>query len=459
MARVLTARRLLRLLYSHILPPPPPNYPPQTLPTHHPQSFVTGPKFCGVKMMPPGVHFVAYAATGAAKQPVQGGTADTPQPPTSSGVAAWFWLDAAPASVTVRRWCAATELLLPLADDDEAERYAAGVRRFVFDAGLAPYNLGGLAIWKQLTPHVTSRTITRIMAGLANASVAAEADPGAGRPPTAAEAALDAALAAGRAAGASSSAPADPPTSTSTTAVGPPTFTHFPRVAPSARGAPPSAATAANVDKSGHLAAIIASCYRGDGDALLGELEAAFIAAWAGHSLSALACWGDGVRLLLGCTDAVVGDYAPFFASALAMLRAQLGVSLGDGGSCGDSPAAPTVIDADALFEDAFLKRALRGFYEGLAEAGGGPPEVQVSRVEGGRGRAQPTNADNKSSLLPPYHTLSVPPTRCAACLPTAWAGAWTWRRWMLAAAGVTTTATGRSWWRTPSAGGEGFER
>lgn len=359
-------------------------------------------------MMPPGVHFVAYAATGASKQPARGDPADAPPPPTTSGVATWFWLDAAPASVTVRRWCSDTELLLPLADEDEAERYTAGVRRFDFDAGLAPYNLGGLATWKQLTPHVTSRTITRIMAGFANASVAAEADPGAGRPPTAAEAALDAALAAGRAAaagpGPSSSTPADTTASTPTTAVAPPTFTHFPRVAPSARGAPPSAATAANVDKSGHLAAIITSRYRGDGDALLGELEAAFVAAWAGHSLSALACWGDGVRLLLGCTDAVVGDLNSFFAGALAMLRVQLGVSLGDGGNRGDSHAAPTLIDADALFEDAFLKRALRGFYEGLAEAGGGPPEVQVSEEwwKVGEG-SQPTS--QIKAHFPPSHT------------------------------------------------------
>ena len=133
---------------------------------------------------------------------------------------------------------------------------------------------------------------------------------------------------------------------------------------------------------------------------LLGELEAAFVAAWAGHSLAALACWGDGVRLLLGCTDAVVGELAPVFAGALAMLRVQLGVSLGDGGGSSDAHAAPTLIDADALFEDAFLKRALRGFYEGLAEAGGGPPEVQVSG-KGERARAQPTNADKKSSLVP----------------------------------------------------------
>ena len=355
-------------------------------PPTHPQSFVTGPKFCGLKMIPPGVHFVAYAATGGGSGGESAGgaaptaAADASSLPTSSGVAAWFWLDVAPASITVRRWCGATELLLPLGDADEAGRFAAGVRRFDFDAGLAPYNLGGGTTWQALTVHVTPATTRRIMGRHPNCSVAAEADPAAGRPPTAAETALDAALAAGRR---WQEAPSSSATTTTTTpGVGAPTFTHFPRVAPAPRGAPPSAATAANVDKSGLLASILTSTYRGNPNALLGELEAAFVSAWAGHSLSALAAWGDGVCLLLGCTDAAVGEHAALFGDTLTMLRVQLGVNVGGGGGRerGNLQHTPpsTLIDADALLEDAFLKRSLRGFYAGLAEAGGGPPEVQV---------------------------------------------------------------------------------
>lgn len=345
--------------------------------------------FCGVKMIPPGVHFVTYAATGGGSGGESAGgalssTAAPPRPPpTSSGVATWFWLDVAPASVTVRRWCAGTELLLPLEDEDEEGRFAAGVRRFDFDTGLAPYNLGGGTTWDALTAHVTPATARRIMGRHPNCSVAAEADPAAGRAPTAAEIALDAALAAGRR---GQEAPSSSSATTSIPGVGAPTFTHFPRLASAPRDAPPSAASAANVDKSGLLASILTSTYRTNSNALLGELEAAFVCAWAGHSLSALAAWGDGVRLLLGCTDAAVGEHAALFGDALTMLRVQLSVSVGGGGgSGGHTPLSPpsTLIDGDALLEDAFLKRSLRGFYEGLAEAGGGPPEVQVREREG----------------------------------------------------------------------------
>jgi A1 cistron-splicing factor AAR2 len=155
---------------------------------------VTGPTFCGVKMLPPGVHFVAYAATGG---PAAGGGGGG----GGGAPGAWFWIDAAPASVTVRRWCPAHELLLPLDDEDEVDRYAAGVRRFDFDGGLAPYDLASAPVWRALTRHVSSATLARISPGPApNASVTAEADPGGGRPPTAHSARCAPTTAGGRAA-------------------------------------------------------------------------------------------------------------------------------------------------------------------------------------------------------------------------------------------------------------------
>jgi len=37
----------------------------------------------------------------------------------------------------------------------QAERYAAGVRRFDFDAGMAPYDLASYGNWQALTGHIT----------------------------------------------------------------------------------------------------------------------------------------------------------------------------------------------------------------------------------------------------------------------------------------------------------------
>ena len=69
------------------------------------QSFTVGPKFRGVKMLPPGLHHVAFSAPAT-------------QGPAFAPTASFFFL-AASHGVAVRRWDPATELLLELPDPDE----------------------------------------------------------------------------------------------------------------------------------------------------------------------------------------------------------------------------------------------------------------------------------------------------------------------------------------------------
>ena len=149
------------------------------------QSFVVGPKFCGVKMLPPGPHLVSYNAAS------RGGAELAP---TTS-----FFVHAPARSVLVRRWDAGAELLAELEEDEvtspcckfhhfcakrylrpcqkgpggavrtlrpapcgQAERYVAGVRRFDFDAGLAPCNLAAYAQWRALSGHLTPAVLARL---------------------------------------------------------------------------------------------------------------------------------------------------------------------------------------------------------------------------------------------------------------------------------------------------------
>ncbi len=70
-----------------------------------PQSFTVGPRFQGVKLLPPGLHHVAYSA------PAKEGPAFAP-------TASCFCL-AEGRGVAVRRWDPASELLLELSDPDE----------------------------------------------------------------------------------------------------------------------------------------------------------------------------------------------------------------------------------------------------------------------------------------------------------------------------------------------------
>ncbi|MEW5306662.1 MAG: hypothetical protein WDW36_009113 [Sanguina aurantia] len=164
------------------------------------QAFVVGPKFKGVKMIPPGAHFVSYRAVSVASGDVA----------PSCG----FFVFMAARQVVVRTWQHATESLGEMDDPEEAERYAHGVRRFDFDASLAPYNLNSLRQWRGLSCHISGDVIARLSPVGGVISVTAggeELDEGA--PKTAAEARLVSQLKAGREGAAPPAAglpPADP---------------------------------------------------------------------------------------------------------------------------------------------------------------------------------------------------------------------------------------------------------
>ncbi len=82
--------------------PPPLVYLPCTL-----QNFMAGPKFQGVKMLPPGAHMVSYNAAG------QGQLRQQDFGPTTG-----FFLHLASGQVEVRRWDAQHELLVELEEDE-----------------------------------------------------------------------------------------------------------------------------------------------------------------------------------------------------------------------------------------------------------------------------------------------------------------------------------------------------
>jgi A1 cistron-splicing factor AAR2 len=143
------------------------------------QVFTVGPRFKGVKMVPPGVHMLSYQATD-----LRGGAS----PAVST------FLALGPREVVVRRWSPADEGLAPLADEEEvgrgsmlaaggegqntpslvpdraihlaaaqAARYAEGARRFDFDSGLAPYDLAAWPAWRELTSFVDAALLKRLL--------------------------------------------------------------------------------------------------------------------------------------------------------------------------------------------------------------------------------------------------------------------------------------------------------
>ena len=73
---------------------------------------MVGPDFKGVKMIPPGVHFVSSNAVSSSSRGTPRGSSDVA--PTVSA-----FLEIALRQVVIRRWNKQEELLLPLEDIDE----------------------------------------------------------------------------------------------------------------------------------------------------------------------------------------------------------------------------------------------------------------------------------------------------------------------------------------------------
>lgn len=162
------------------------NMPPGTYFGIDQQGFTVGPKFKGVKMLPPGAHFITYRSISA-----QGGASP----------ASGFFLFAKPRQIIVKVWDASIEAVVDMQEDDEAERYAAGVRRFDFDSHLAPYNMHAARTWAQLSGCITEQHVAKLAPVNGTISIMAEAgeDPELENPKTDAERKLVQHLAAGRA--------------------------------------------------------------------------------------------------------------------------------------------------------------------------------------------------------------------------------------------------------------------
>ncbi|KAL3161609.1 hypothetical protein ABBQ32_010467 [Trebouxia sp. C0010 RCD-2024] len=289
----------------------------------------------GVKMLPPGTHLVSYNAASR--------TGDFS--PTTS-----FFVHLAPGEVYIRRWNHEQELLEDISAD-EAEPYAAGVRRFDFDQNLAPYNLHAYQQWQNLSSYISKQTVSKLSPlPSGNISITAEADPAHLKPVTLAEKQLYAQLQEGHSTSTESgSAPMQvdgqqqPQTAASDRAqdmhsmqtpdltpregVGRCYYTQLPRLVKVA-GMTPQQLTALNLDKTGMLHQVLQKHYSGSGDELLGELQFSFLAFLMGQSLEGFAQWKAIIHLLLGCEEAPIRSHVQLFIKALRCLLCQLQHSL-----------------------------------------------------------------------------------------------------------------------------------
>ncbi|XP_045828699.1 protein AAR2 homolog [Trifolium pratense] len=140
------------------------------------EMFSVGPAFKGIKMIPPGTHFVYYSSStrdGKEFSPIVG-----------------FFIDVGPSKVIVRKWDQQEERLVKVSEEEEG-RYSQAVKNMEFDQRLGPYNHSNCEDWKRLSNFVLKGIIERLEPIGGEISVDCKNDMFRNTPKTSMEEALD----------------------------------------------------------------------------------------------------------------------------------------------------------------------------------------------------------------------------------------------------------------------------
>ncbi|XP_059449846.1 uncharacterized protein LOC132180879 isoform X1 [Corylus avellana] len=308
------------------------------------QMLSAGPNFKGIKMIPPGPHFVYYSSSsrdGKEFSPIIG-----------------FFIDASPSEVIVRRWDQKEERLVKISEEEE-ERYCQAVKSLEFDRQLGPYNLSQYGDWKHLSNFITKSVIERIEPIGGEITVACEPGMVKNTPKTAMEKALVEQL----------------KTSKFSTSVDESQsrrcyYTSIPRVIKQ-KGICGQELTSLNLDKTQLLESLLIKDYGSSEDILLGELQFAFIAFLMGQSLEAFLQWKSLVSLLFGCTEAPFHTRTQLFTQFIKVVYYQLKYGLQK--DCADTSGAvgqaSTLLDDSWFSADSFLHHLCKDFFSLMQDA------------------------------------------------------------------------------------------
>lgn len=304
------------------------------------QMFTVGPAFKGIKMIPPGPHFVYYSSSskdGKQFSPIVG-----------------FFVDAAPSEVIVRKWNQQEERLVKVPEEEE-ERFCQAVKSLEFDRYLGPYNLSQYGEWKRLSSYLTKTIIKRIEPIGGEITVACESEMDKNSPKTSIERVLDAQLGTGKF---SASTSVDQSKKRGCY------YTTIQRVI-KRRGMEGKELTSLNLDKTELLESVLIKDYGGSEDLLLGELQFAYIAFLMGQSLEAFFQWKSLVSLLLSCIEAPFHTRSHLFTKFIKVIFYQLkyGLRKDRKESNGAGIAVSSLLDESWFSADSFLHRLCKDFF------------------------------------------------------------------------------------------------
>ncbi|XP_057524750.1 uncharacterized protein LOC130804354 [Amaranthus tricolor] len=308
------------------------------------QVFYAGPEFKGVKMIPPGIHFVFYSSSnkdGKEFSPIVG-----------------FFIETSPSEVIVRKWDLQEERLIKVSEEEE-ERYAEAVKRFEFDRHLGPYSLSDYGDWKYLSSWITKGVIEHIEPIGGEITVTCESSLVGNTPKTTTEKALADQLKNSKFGGEIESSEKKGCY-----------YTPIPRVIKQ-KGISGAELTSVNLDKSYILENILMKEYDGVEDRLLGELQFAFIAFLMGQSLDGFLQWKSLVSLLLGCTEAPFHTRTQLFVKFIRCVYHQLkyGFQRDHKRNSGTEKEPSFFLDDSWFSSDSFLHHLCKEFFLLVDEA------------------------------------------------------------------------------------------
>ncbi|KAK7385695.1 hypothetical protein VNO78_31495 [Psophocarpus tetragonolobus] len=302
------------------------------------QMFSVGPAFKGIKMVPPGTHFVYYSSSsrdGNEFSPIIG-----------------FFIDAGPSEVIVRKWDKQEERLVKVSEEEE-ERYSQAVKNLEFDRQLGPYNLSHYEDWKRLSNFITKSIVERLEPIGGEITVECENEIVRNTAKMAMEEALNKQLKVDNSA-----------TSVDKSKRKGCYYTSIPRVV-KCMGISGQELTSLNLDKTQLLETLLAKDYGGSEDFLLGELQFAFIAFLMGQSLDAFLQWKSLVSLLFGCTEAPFHTRTKLFTKFIKVIYDQLKYGLQKDRT---DETGSALLDDSWLSADSFLHHLCKDFFSSLLD-------------------------------------------------------------------------------------------
>ncbi|CAM8903540.1 unnamed protein product [Rhodiola kirilowii] len=306
------------------------------------QVFSVGPEFKGIKLIPPGPHFVYYSSSnrsGSEFSPVVG-----------------FFIYTSSSDIIVREWNGQEERLVSMSEDEE-ERYQNAAKGLMFDNQLGPYPINQYAVWKRLSSFITKAVIERIEPIGGEITVCSEYDVYKDVPKTASEKALTEQLKNRKI-----SSPTD------VTGKRRCYYTMIPRLIKE-KGVSGQELTYLNLDKTQLLETMLAKEYGGCEEVFLGEMQFAFVAFLMGQSLEAFMQWKSIVSLMLSCTEAPFRTRSHLFTKFIRVIYHQLQFGLQkDSNSMGEKGTS-ALLDDSWFTSDSFLYHLYKDFFSLVQES------------------------------------------------------------------------------------------